>query len=209
MIKNALKKKTSSVLTEHLYFLPYRLTTDSTTTHPIECRQLLLENCCQSAQIIWPTDFMVLIFNQLKTVAWFQFKLILFHQHVCINTRYFFFNFLYPFYRMIRQKKKSKKHIITINYWPATGVSNNKKTQVKAFGFSPPVIRRHTMTAVWPNFDWLARPHCHRNCSISHALLILQVNDCKPFAGTFIKCCISLWVQTTEAKSGNQKEKKN
>lgn len=111
------KIKNSSVLTEHLYFLPYRLTTDSTTTHPIEYRQLLLENCCQSAQIIWPTDFMVLIFNQLKTVAWFQFKLILFHQHICINTRHFFFLIFYTlFTEWSDRKKKSKKHIITINY---------------------------------------------------------------------------------------------
>lgn len=63
--------------------------------------------------------------------------------------------------------------------------SNN--TRVKSIRFSLPVICRHTMTLVWPNFDWLCNGRCHRNCSISHALLVLQVNDCEPCPDTFLK----------------------
>lgn len=114
MMKKRIKKKTSSVLTEHLYFLPYRLTTDSTTTHAIECRKLLLEHFCQSAQMIWPTDFMVLIFNQLKTVAWFQFQLILFHQHVCINTHHYFFLMFYTLFTEWSDREKKARNILLL-----------------------------------------------------------------------------------------------
>lgn len=108
-------------------------------------------------------------------------------------------NFSIPFTEGGQTEKRKKNYCWY--YWPVSSRCVNISITRRRSKHLVLALQL-TAGAPWLQYDLTsidsARPHCHRNCSISHALLILQVNDCEPFAGTFIKCCISYWVHTTE-----------